>query len=151
SQPPYDLDWPRDGAFIDYALDVAGYHDWAAQHRAFYTTAQRKQDGDFAASGGDAFAGSFAMNYYADGRPGGPISLEIDEVGLTLWAWAEHAKWIDEPARGEYLSQVYPSMVLAADLLTRCTDPATGLQCAENEDDSFDATITLHGAIAVRA
>jgi hypothetical protein len=149
SQPPYNLDWPRDGSFIDYALDVAGLHDWVTQHRAFYTTVQRKSDGDDAVSGSDAFAGSFAMDFYADGRPGGPISLEIDEVGLTLWGWYEHAKWLDEPARRAYLDRVWPSLRLAADLLVRCVDQKTRLQCAENEDDSFDATITLHGAIPV--
>lgn len=147
SQPPYNLDWPRDGAFIDYALDVAGQHDWVTQHRKFYATVQRKNDGDDAASGKDAFAGSFAMNYYADGHPGGPVPLEIDEVGLALWEWYEHAKWIDEPARTDYLNAIYPSLALAADLLTTCVDPATKLQCLENEDDHFDASISLHGAI----
>src|SRR5205823_6087993 len=61
SQPPYNLDWPRDGSFIDYALDVAGLSDWVTQHRAFYTRVQRKSDGDDAVSGSDSFAGSFAM------------------------------------------------------------------------------------------
>jgi hypothetical protein len=149
SQPPYNLDWPRDGSFIDYALDVAGYHDWVGAHRAFYASVQRQSDGDSSA-GGDAFAGSFAMNFYADGHPGGPIALEIDEVGFTLWGWYSHANWLDEPARGDYLKSIYPNLKLGADLLTKCKDAATGLQCAENEDDSFDATITLHGAIPVR-
>src|SRR5581483_3146665 len=149
SQPPYDLDWPRDGAFIDYMLDVAGYHDWVTAHRAFYAGVQRQSDGD-QSPGGDAFAGSFAMNFYADGRPGGPIPLEIDEVGFNLWGWYSHAQWLDEPARTQYLNSVYPNIKLAADLLTTCVDPATGLQCAENEDDSFDQTVTLHGAMPVR-
>jgi hypothetical protein len=148
SQPPYNLDWPRDGSFIDYALDVAGYHDWVTQHRRFYGGAQRQHDGDLAATGGDTFAGSFAMNYYADGTGGGPIPLEIDEVGFTLWGWYEHAKWLANPR--PYLNELYPHIKLAADLLTRCVDAATGLQCAENEDDSFDLTITLHGAAPVR-
>jgi hypothetical protein len=146
SQPPYNLDWPRDGAFIDYALDVAGYHDWAEQHRRFYAKVERKQDGDDVNGGHDAFAGSFAMNYYADGRPGGPIPLEIDQVGLTLWLWYEHAKWIEKPA--PYLDSIWTEFSRAADLLVKCKDPR-GLQCAENEDDDFDDRITLHGAIPV--
>jgi MYXO-CTERM domain-containing protein len=147
SQPPYNLDWPRDGAFIDYALDVAGYHDWVEQHRRFYAKIQRQHDGDDTNGGHDAFAGSFAMNYYADGRPGGPIPLEIDEVGLTLWLWYEHAKWIDDPAT--YLDSIWTQLGRAADLLTRCVDKTNDLQCAENEDDDYDDTQTLHGAIAV--
>jgi hypothetical protein len=150
SQPPYNLDWPRDSSFIDYALDVAGYHDWVGQHRHFFTTAQRKHNDEQAFEGGDTFAGSFANDYYADGAPGGPIPLEIDEVGLTLWSWYEHAKWIDEPARHMYLDDVYPSLKLAADLLTRCVDAPTRLQCKENEDDSFEPSVTLHGAMPVR-
>jgi MYXO-CTERM domain-containing protein len=149
SQPPYDLDWPRDGSFIDYTLDLAGYHDWAEQHRLFYTTVQRKMDGE-QQSFGDSYAGSFLMAYYADGRPGAPIPLEIDEVGLTLWGWYEHAKWIDEPQRTSYLNQVWSSIVLGADMLTSCVDPGTNLQCAENEDDNLAQTVTLHGAIPVR-
>jgi MYXO-CTERM domain-containing protein len=147
SQPPYNLDWPRDGAFIDYALDVAGYHDWAEQHRHFYAQVQRQHDGDDTNGGHDAFAGSFAMNYYADGRPGGPIPLEIDQVGLTLWLWYEHAKWID--GKAAYLDSIWTQVARAADMLTNCVDPKNGLQCAENEDDDLDDTQTLHGAIPV--
>ncbi len=148
SQPPYNLDWPRDGAFIDYALDVAGYHDLVGAHRHFYTTVQRKDDDELSLGG--SLAGSFAMNSYGDGVPGGPIDFEIDEVGFALWMFYEHAKWIDEPARGAYLDDVYPSLALGADLLVTCVDPATNLQCAANEDDNLPLTVTLHGAIAVR-
>src|SRR5439155_8595053 len=146
SQPPYNLDWPRDGAFIDYALEVAGYHDWAEQHRRFYAQIQRQHDGDDTNGGHDAFAGSFAMNYYADGKPGGPIPLEIDEVGLTLWLWYEHAKWIGAP--DQYLDSIWPQLSRAADLLVNCRD-SIGLQCSQNEDDDFDDRVTLHGAIPV--
>jgi hypothetical protein len=151
SQPPYNLDWPRDGSFIDYALDLAGYHDLAGAHRMFYANVQRKTDGQDVLGGGDAFAGSFAMDYYSDGAPGGPIPLEIDEVGLTLWGWYQHATFIAEPARTAYLNAVYPSVVLAANMLTTCVDPTTGLQCLEEEDDNPTPTITLHGAIATHA
>ena len=83
------------------------------------------------------------MNYYADGKPGGPIPLEIDEVGLTLWLWYEHAKWIAAPEK--YLDSIWPQISRAADLLVNCRAPS-GLQCAENEDDDFDDRTTLHGA-----
>ena len=149
SQPPYDLDWPRDGAFIDYALDLAGYHDWVTQHRMFYAQWQRLNDGDFS-SGGDAPPGSWAMNYYADGHPGGPIPFEIDEVAFTLWMHVEHAAFLDASARAGYLGGVYASIKLAADLLTSCVDAPTGLQCKANEDDNLAPSISLHGAGTVR-
>jgi hypothetical protein len=107
---------------------------------------QRQHDGDDTNGGHDAFAGSFAMNYYADGKPGGPIPMEIDEVGLTLWLWYEHAKWIGAP--DQYLDSIWPQLSRAADLLVNCKQ-ANGLQCAENEDDDFDDRATLHGAIPV--
>ncbi|MGW8323705.1 MAG: hypothetical protein ACWGSD_19350, partial [Thermodesulfobacteriota bacterium] len=43
TQPPYSLDWPRDGAFINHVLDVAGYPEMVTQHNLFYADVQRKE------------------------------------------------------------------------------------------------------------
>lgn len=151
SHPPYNLDWPRDGSFFNYALDVAGFHDEVSRHNAFYARVQRRvvnQDVDalFGPAFGDVPAGSFAMNYYADGVPGAPIPFEIDQVGFVLWSWCEHAKWIAPDAARAELESLWPNIVLAAGVLVDCKD-ATGLQCPANEDDNFRKTQTLHGAI----
>ncbi len=141
SQPPYNLDWPRDGSFFNLFLSDVGHHDRVAQHNRFYADVQRKDAGQDAALRPDlAHPGSFAMNYYADGQPGGFIDFEIDQVGLTLWTMATHTADDDT---------LWPAITLAADLLTKCKDEASGLQCKANEDDNPGLTQTLHGAITV--
>src|SRR5262249_12252531 len=42
TQSPYGADWPRDGAFINHALDLAGYTDIVGRHNRFYVRVQRK-------------------------------------------------------------------------------------------------------------
>src|SRR4029453_16743256 len=47
AQPPYGADWPRDRAFINYALDIAGYAENVSRHNRFYARVQRKQPGSW--------------------------------------------------------------------------------------------------------
>jgi hypothetical protein len=148
TQPAYAADWPRDGAFINYALDVAGKHAAVTLHNQSYAAWQREKDGEDVLGAGRAPAGSWAMSFYADGEPAGFIPFEIDQVGLTLWTFYRHATFLsDRGARDAYLDSVWPAMERAADLLVRCKDEATGLQCAANEDDDLEQTISLHGAV----
>ena len=84
-QPPYYIDWPRDGAFINHGLDVAGLTSWVTQRNTFYAGLLRKtaEDPDpllspVAPTDPDTRkvefpAGAWEMNYYADGVPGGNI------------------------------------------------------------------------------
>jgi len=146
TQPGYAEDWPRDGAFINYALDVAGKHDAVTLHNQTYAGWQREKEGEDVLGGARAPAGSFAMNYYADGVPAGFIPFEIDQVGLVLWSFYSHATFLaDHAARDAYLASVWPALKRSADLLVSCKDPVTGLQCAANEDDDIEQTISLHG------
>lgn len=146
-QPVYAEDWPRDGAFINHALDVAGKHAAVTRHNRSYAAWQREQDNQQVFGGAKAPAGSFAMNYYADGVPAGFIPFEIDHVGLALWTFYRHATFLaDQAERDAYLGSVWIAIERAADLLVTCKDPATGLQCAANEDDDVEQSISLHGA-----
>ena len=102
-QPPYFLDWPRDGSFITHAIDVAGLLPWGTQRGAWYATTQRREsakrnpllsptptiDPDTNEEEFPAFA--WEMNYYADGTIGGNIRFEIDNTALHLWAMTAHA------------------------------------------------------------
>jgi len=150
-QPPYGEDWTRDGAFINLALDVAGLRDVATKHNYFYSKVQRKTDGqDTFGMFPEAPAGSFAMNYYSDGMPGGPIDFEIDETGLALWTLVTHAKFLkNDSERCDYFGMVYPAIKLAAQALTECKDETTGLQCYAYEDDNYSLTQGLQGAVTV--
>ncbi len=150
-QPPYGEDWPRDGAFINLALDVAGFTDIVTKHNYFYSNVQRKEAGqDVYGMYHDAPAGTFAMNYYADGMPGGPIDFEIDETGLALWTLVNHGKFLrSDSERCDYFGSVYPSIKLAAQALTECKDNANNLQCYAYEDDNYTLTQGLQGAVTV--
>lgn len=141
-QPNYGADWSRDGAYLNLALDLAGYHERVTPHDLFYARVQRLAP----SLGGPA--GSWASNFYADGTVAMALpSFEIDETGLALWTMVTHAKFLDDPCeRASYLEAIYPSVRRGADLLVRCKDPATGLQCLASEDDNPVPSVTLHGA-----
>jgi hypothetical protein len=138
SQLPYSEDWVRDGAFINYALDTAGYPEIVEKHNLFYASVQRSSG---------LLAGTYDMNFYADGVPGGPVPLEIDEAAFGVWTMAVHADFITDPVhRASYLGQVYPAIKRGADFVAGWRDPLNGLQLPANEDDNIMPTASLHGA-----
>jgi hypothetical protein len=162
-QPPYHLDWPRDGSFITQALDLGGLLPWATQRGEWYVGLQRTElaprnpllqpraptDPE---TGDPGFpASAWEMNYFADGTIGGPIRWEIDNTALHVWAMVAHAAALRGPDRDAFVAAVWPSMADALHLLARWRDPSTGLPWPANEDDHFDLTSTLHGATAVYA
>ncbi|MAD61332.1 MAG: hypothetical protein CMH49_07465 [Myxococcales bacterium] len=156
-QPSYGLDWPRDGAFFNIALDVAGDHELAEKRTALYAEWQRQStatpsyllDSDVPTdpeTGAQVFpAGAWEMNYYADGLIGGFYRFEIDNTGFALWMMISHVGWAENPE--VYLNQRWPAIERAADLLARWRDPSNGLQALAQEDDQAEVSQTLHGAI----
>jgi hypothetical protein len=162
-QPPYYLDWPRDGSFITQALDLAGLLPWGTQRGSWYVGLQRAElaqknpilepqtptDPDTGDEGFPAYA--WEMNYFSDGTVGGPIRWEIDNTALHIWAMVAHAAALQGADRGAFVGQVWPSLAQALHLLVRWRDPATGLPWPANEDDNLDLTSTLQGATAVYA
>ncbi len=160
-QAPYYPDWPRDGAFISAALDVAGLHAWVTQRHGWYVGLQRTQpttgsllltpqvttDPDSEQREFPAFA--WEMNYFTDGPPGGAIRFEIDNTALHVWSTVTHTANLTGKARASFLTTVWPSTRDALDLLTRWRDKATGLPAPADEDDDYSMTSTLHGAVTV--
>ena len=132
-QPPYFLDWPRDGAFINYALNRAGYHGMVEKHNEFYADIQRA-------------GGSWGMNYYADGMEGGPILFEIDNTALAVWTMWQHYEFTEDIS---YLEGIYPSIRKAAELLHFWKDPTSNLHFYAHEDDNPLLTQTLDGAVPI--
>ncbi len=166
TQPPYGEDWPRDGAFINYALDLAGYHELVTRHNKFYARVQRKRPADWSplydfgpcnrqqpAYPACVPAGTVEANYYTDpvaAIPGLPLSFEIDAAGLVVWTLWEHAKFLRDPVeRRDYLAAVCSSIALGATNLANCKDETNNLQCYANEDDNIPLTQTLLGAQTV--
>jgi hypothetical protein len=146
TQAPYGEDWPRDGAFFDYVLDLGGLHDLVTDHHGFYAeTQQTVEDPDPYLTALGVPPGNWGMNYYADGVVGGPIPWEIDETGYAVWNfWQHHLATGDIAA----LRAIWPTLSAAADFLVSCADPTNGLQCRAIEDDNPDLRQTNVGASA---
>ncbi|MEA2399213.1 MAG: glucoamylase [Thermoleophilaceae bacterium] len=145
TQGPYGEDWIRDGAFINRLLDVNGFADAVTAHNLFYARVQTSADNPSPVRP----PGNWTMASYGDGIDGAPIPFEIDETGLGIWALWDHDRFLAGRAASDYLGRVYPAIVRAADFLTQCQDPITGLQCSASEDDNYTPSQSLHGAETV--
>jgi len=140
-QPQYCFDWPRDGAFFDYALDLASSNERVTRHAFFYASAQiksrynRRKDGNFWG------------NYYTDGKKGSFLIIEIDETALCAWNLWRHARHVPPEDRDLYLEKIYPTIKNAAEALLRKRPKKGGFPAKAREDDNlFAKTRTLHGA-----
>lgn len=145
TQGPYGEDWIRDGAFINQVLDKNGFTGAVSAHNLFYARVQTSEQNPSPIRP----PGNWSMAYYGDGVDGAPIPWEIDETGLGLWALWSHAGFLAPAERAAYLAKVYPAVTRAADFLTQCQDPASGLQCPASEDDNYTPSQSLHGAETV--
>ncbi|MFB6373723.1 MAG: glycoside hydrolase family 15 protein [Bradymonadaceae bacterium] len=158
-QPSYQLDWPRDGAFFNTALDLAGQHDLVTKRMKFYSETIRdepKEPVPFVNSDGPGWpsqpnntnypADSWEMNYYADGVPGGNIRLEIDNTALLVWAYVAHVGHLPEGKRSAYIDREWPTIKRAANFVASWRDPDTGLMWPANEDDHAAFTQGFQGA-----
>lgn len=159
-QPPYGLDWPRDGAFFDAMLSVSGQDALLDQRLSMYAGWQRDKPvkptplvdvpppTDPRTGKADTYpAAAWEMNYYADGLPGGNIRFEIDNTGFALWTLVAHVPWKDPAQARAALEKRWPQIAAAADLLAAWKDEATGLHAPAQEDDNVAFTSTLHGAV----
>jgi len=141
TQPPYAEDWPRDGAYFNLFLDLAGFSELARERNLFYVKVQRKQPE------GDIPAGTWAMNFYADGMVAGPWDFEIDQVGFVLWSWINHIKFEQGENKREYMKKIYDPIKLSAyEVLIGCKDEDNNLHCKVHEDDDINYTQTMAGA-----
>ncbi len=120
TQPPYRQDWPRDSAFIALALGAAGFSAEAEAHGRFLIRTQF-QEGFTDEFGQVTPRGAWAMNYYADGIPGGIIPFEIDQTALATWSLWTTARFLPtDSGRRTWMLEARDSVVLAADLLSSC-------------------------------
>lgn len=141
-QPPYYYDWPRDGAFFDCALDIAGKCDMVTKHMDFYINSQINKDSL------RKKRGEFEGNYFADGDMGIIPFVEIDEIGLCGWDLWRHAHYLEKDERENYLVRAYPAIKMAANALLRRKPRKGVFQKKAHEDDNIPhKTSTLHGAV----
>jgi PGF-CTERM protein len=93
--------------------------------------------------------GGWAMNYYADGVPAGPLGGEIDETSYGAWTFWDHYAVTGNES---YLREIYPAIKLVGDRLVEdCVDPETKLQCPRPEDDNPEYTQSMTGGASAYA
>jgi hypothetical protein len=157
-QPAYHFDWPRDGAFFDLTLDLAGFPEIAGQHLEFYRATQRREPLDFhfmwLLAGRSPFyspRGHWRPHMYTDGDKGRMwnVSFEIDETALLVWDLWRHEQFLPEAERDRYRQQNLEMLTLAADGLIKYVDLKKGWTKKAIEDDKDIAQATLHGAASV--
>ncbi len=158
-QPPYHFDWPRDGAFFDLSLDLAGFPEIAGSHLDFYRRTQRRELLDY--NWNWIFGlknifysprGHWYPHYYTDGRPGRiSLPLEIDETALMAWDLWRHEQYIPQAGRAQYQKEHLEQLTFAADALLEYVDLKNGWTKKAMEDDNSKPNNTLHGASSVLA
>ena len=153
TQPPYSVDWIRDGAFINRALELSGHPATVGSHNVRYGRLQVTATNPPNGHPGPVPPGNWSQNYYADGVVGGPIPYEVDATGFGIWTLWDH---FDQTNERDYLIQapVYEAIQRAGHYLSDdpplgCVDPTTNLQCVANEEDNESPTQSLVGAQAV--
>ncbi|HEV3472801.1 MAG TPA: hypothetical protein VG408_06295 [Actinomycetota bacterium] len=153
TQPPNSVDWIRDGAYINRALELAGQASTVADHNVRYGRLQVTATNPPNGHPGPVPPGNWSQNYYADGVVGGPIPYEIDATGFGIWTLWDH---FDQTQDRAYLTQapIYEPIQRAAHYLSDppplgCIDTTSNLQCVANEEDNPTPSQSLVGAQAV--
>lgn len=114
--PDYRYCWVRDGAFVAWSFDVAGYHEEAAN---FYRWCARTQMAD----------GLWHQNYYTDGRRHWP-GIQIDQVGTAIWGMHQHYRLTRDR---RFLSEMWPTLRVGAEYLVAHIDATRGLIYSEQD------------------
>ena len=121
----YSYLWPRDGALVAFALDLAGY---STLPRAFFDLCATiiSPEGYFLQKYNPD--GSVASGWHASWDPHSKrrlIPIQEDETALVLWALWHH---YDEFRDIEFVRRLYrPLITNAADFMVRFRDLETGL------------------------
>ena len=165
-QAPYGLDWPRDGAFFDYALDVTGSQARTTRRLAWALPLARREP----VLPSQIFAltdpappldprthtrqypeAAWEMNYYNTGAMGGFFRFEIDNTAWMVWTASVHVAFLPDAERRAAADGVWETVRRSADLLAAWRDGRTGLTAPANEDDNAAFTSTLHGGTSTFA
>jgi len=158
-QPAYNFDWPRDGAFFDLALDMAGFPELVDKHHDFYGRTQLRQKFGWAPLKMSNYqapffkpAGHWPSNMAADGSYGSVPKLfpfEIDETALMAWDMWRHQMILPEAQAREYAARMKPVLERCGDALVDYVDLNRGWTRPAMEDDNPLPAATLHGTASV--
>lgn len=129
--------WPRDGALVAYALDLAGYQ--VTSHFFNFCGKIIEKDGYFLHK--YTPSGSLASSWHPWVQNGkSQLPIQEDETALVLWAlWHHYLKYKDV----EYIKPLYrPLIKRAADFMMTYRDSTTGLPLP-----SYDLWEENHGIL----
>lgn len=119
----YSYMWPRDGALVAYALDLAGYLDITRPFFVFCREVISKEGYLLHKYNPDRTLASSWHPWVRDGKKDLPI--QEDETALVIWAlWQHFQKWKDV----EFIKPLYRALIVrAAEFLMEYRHPETGL------------------------
>lgn len=119
----YSYMWPRDGALVAHALNLAGYIDLPRAFFQFCAQALTREGYLLHKYNPDGTLASSWHPWYRDGHKDLPI--QEDETALVLWAlWGHFDRFGDV----EFIKPLYRRLICpAADFLLNYRDPETGL------------------------
>lgn len=156
--PAYAYCWFRDGAFIAYAMDVAGehtsarrFHDWAAgailQHASRARGAVEKARNGQPLDGGDMLHTRYTLQGQESNEVAWP-NFQLDGFGTWLWALEAHVRMTGEPAPVDWLEAADLTAAYLAALWPRpCFD------CWEEYPDKvhIHTLAAIYGGLAAQA
>lgn len=145
--------WPRDGALVAQALDLAGYREVSRAFFAFCAEVMTDEGYFLHKYNPDGSIGSSWQPWVKDGQPQLPI--QEDETALVVWAlWRHFQTWRDL----EFVTHHYESVVKpAANFMVKYRDPRTRLPLPSYDlweeklgISTFTASTVYGGLIAAR-
>ncbi|MCY0878229.1 MAG: glycoside hydrolase family 15 protein [Firmicutes bacterium] len=123
SRDTYSYVWPRDGAWVARALDVAGYPTLSARFFAFAADVLDPGGYFLHKYNPDRSLASSWHPWWMEGRPELPI--QEDETGVVLWAlWQHFVDWRDVEVVEPWLNRL---VFEAGQFLADYRHPKTGL------------------------
>ncbi|WP_447972406.1 glycoside hydrolase family 15 protein [Nitrospira sp. Kam-Ns4a] len=119
----YSYMWPRDGALVAYALDLAGYLDITRPFFRFSCQVISKEGYLLHKYNPDGTLASSWHPWVRNGRKDLPI--QEDETALVVWAlWRHFQRWKDV----EFIKPLYRALIVrAAEFMVGYRDPTSGL------------------------
>ena len=123
SRDTYTYMWPRDGALVAYALDLAGYPIPARRFFEFCGEVIGRNGFFLHKYNADGSLASSWHPWVLEGKPHLPI--QEDETGLVVWAlWEHYSVYRDV----EFIKPLYRKVIkAAADFMCEFVDQRTGL------------------------
>ncbi len=143
TQPPLALDWPRHGAWINLALDVAGYPETVERHLRFYAGTVRREP----ARGRPI--GSLPAACYATGEEALPRAiLDADAAAWFVASVWRHTLFLDATAQAAFLASLWDEVSLCADFLVRWSHGPLGEPLPAFEPASMRDRTSLESLLA---